>query len=75
MNAKNYNYVLPFNIGRIINERGLKQCAVAEKAGFSSQQFNSMLKDRKIIKPCDAIAIANALGVEMNELYKKEVIE
>lgn len=71
MNVKNYNCVLPFKIDRIIRERGLKQCAVAEKAGYSSHQFSSMLNGRKIIKPCDAIAIADALGVEMNELYKK----
>ncbi len=65
----NYNATLPQNITRIINERGLKQCAVAKKAGFSRQQFNSMLNGRKIIKPCDAIAIADTLGVEMGDLY------
>ena len=65
----NYNATLPQNITRIINERGLKQCAVAKKAGFSREQFNSMLNGRKIIKPCDAIAIADTLGVEMGDLY------
>lgn len=45
------------------------QGAVAEKAGFSKQQFNSMLNGRRIIKPCDAVVIANVLGVEMNDLY------
>lgn len=67
----NYNATLPENIIRIINEDGLKQCAVAKKAGFSKQQFNSMLNGRRIIKPCDAVAIANVLGVEMNDLYAR----
>ena len=50
--------------------RGLRRrAAVAEKAGFSKQQFNSMLNGRRIIKPCDAVVIANVLGVEMNDLY------
>lgn len=39
---------------------------------FSKQQFNSMLNGRKIIKPCDALAIADALDVEMNDLYERE---
>ncbi len=71
MLAAYYNATLPENIIRIIDDRGLKQCAVAKKAGFSKQQFNSMLNGRKIIKPCDAIAIADALDVEMNDLYER----
>lgn len=65
----NYNSTMPENILRIIEEKGLKQCAIAKRAGFSNQQLNDMLNGRKIIKPCDAIAIAGALEVTMNELY------
>lgn len=72
MSVKDYNCVIPNNIDRIIRERGLKQCAVAEKAGYSKAQFSAMLNGRKIIKPCDAVAIADVLGVEMNELYRGE---
>ncbi len=72
MRVKDYNIVLPDNIVRIINEKGMKQCAVAKQAGYSKQQFSDMLNGRKIIKPCDALAIADVLRVEMNELYKKE---
>jgi len=67
----NYNSVMPHNITRIIRDKGLKQCAVAKRAGFSNQQFNDMLNGRKIIKPCDALAISEALGVTMNELYRE----
>lgn len=75
MKASEYNSVLPYNIKRIILSRGLKQYSVGEKAGYSKQQFNSLLNGRKIIKPCDALAIADVLGVEMNELYRKETEE
>ena len=75
MKTKDYNLVLPDNIVRFINEKGMKQCAVAERAGFSKQQFSDMLNGRKIIKPCDAYAISETLGVTMNDLFKmkKEV--
>lgn len=72
MKAKDYNIVLPRNILKIINSRGLKQGAVADKAGYSKQQFSDMLNGRKIIKPCDALAIAKTLGVTMNDLYAIE---
>lgn len=69
MTVKDYNVVLPANILRIIDDKGLKQGFVAERAGYSKQQFSSMLNGRRIIKPCDALAIANVLGVTMNDLY------
>lgn len=34
------------NTRRIIECRGLKHCAVAEKAGFSSKQFSALLNHR-----------------------------
>ena len=69
MNTKKYNAVVPANILRIVKERGLKQCAIAERAGYSKQQFSDMLNGRKIIKPCDTLKIATALGVEAGELF------
>ena len=59
------------NIRRIIKEKGLKQCAVAEKAGFSPRLFSSMMNERKFILAEYMPNIALALGVEVNELYKK----
>lgn len=57
------------NTKRIIEHRGLKQKAIAERAGFSIQQFNALLNGRKIIKDVDIIAIANALDVTPNDLF------
>ncbi len=70
MNAAVSNAMVPENIVRIINERGMKQRAVAHRAGFTEQQFSDMLNGRKIIKVCDIMAIAEALDVEVAALYK-----
>lgn len=59
------------NVQRIIAEKGLKQNAVAARANFTQTAFNAMLRGRKIIKACDVNSIADALGVSVNELYKK----
>lgn len=69
MSSKDYNATLPSNINRIITERGLKQCAVAAMAGLSARQLNDMLNGRRIIKPCDVVAIAEVLDITPNELY------
>ena len=66
------NNIVASNVKGIIKDRCLKQSAVAKKAGYSEQQFSAMLNGRKIIKPCDAVAIADVLGIEMNELYRGE---
>lgn len=57
------------NTKRIINERGLKNRAVAEKAGYSEQQFSNMLNDRRVITWVDVLNIANALEVTPNDLF------
>lgn len=57
------------NTKRIISQRGLKNRAVALRAGFSEQQFSAILHCRRVIKAADVIAIANALEVTPNELF------
>lgn len=69
MSVARYNAGVPDNIVRIIKERGMKQCAVAERAGFSQQQFSDMLKGRRIIKPCDVMVIASVLEVDISDLF------
>lgn len=63
------NTVVIPNIRRIINERGLKQYAVAEKAGYTKQQFNAMLTGRKLIKDVDICKITSVLDVDANALF------
>lgn len=69
MNVSLYNAMLPVNISCAIKARGMKNNAVAERAGFSAQQFSDMLNGRKIIKPCDILAISDAIGVSVGDLF------
>lgn len=69
MNIKNSNSPVAENILRLINEAGIKQLVVAERAGFSAQTFNDMLNGRKLIKINDVKRIAEALRVTPNDLY------
>ena len=63
------NSIVAPNVEAIIIRKCLKQSAVAEKAGYTKQQFNNMLKGRKVIKDIDISRIANALEVEVNDLF------
>ena len=69
MDIAKSNEPLAQRISFLIRERGLKQLAVAKKAGYSAQEFNSMLNGRKLIRACDIPNIAKALEVDVNELY------
>lgn len=69
MSIAECNSSVPRNLNRIIKERGLKQSAVARWAGYSDQQFTDMLNGRKIIKPCDILAISDAIGVSVGDLF------
>ena len=66
------NQIIINNIRRLIRLKGLKQCAVAEKAGFSPNAFSAMLTERKAIMAEYMPDIASALGVPVNELFKKD---
>ena len=55
-------------IRKKIAEKGLIQKVVANRAGFSEQQFSDMLNDRKIIRACDLFRISEAIGVEVADL-------
>lgn len=69
MSIKSNNQPVADNVAKIISELGLKQRAVAKKAGFEAQVFNDMLNGRRLIKLCDVVVIAEALGVTPNDLY------
>jgi len=57
------------NIKAIIEEKGMKQVVVANRAGFSPQDFSNMLNERrKLIRAEHLPLIADALGVDVNDL-------
>lgn len=61
------------NIKRILTAKGMKQVVVAERAGFSPQEFSNMLNERrKLLRVEYMPAIAEALDVDIHELYQRE---
>lgn len=70
MRIADFNTPAAENISRLINEKGLKQVYVAEKAGFTPQELSDMLNGRRLIKACDIPKLALALDVEINEIYE-----
>lgn len=71
MNITACNACVPANITRIVKEKGLKQKHIAAQGGYSETQFSDMLKGRKLIKACDIIALAGAMGVDAGELFRE----
>lgn len=61
--------IIAENTKRIIEEKGLKKGAVAQKAGYTAQQFSDILNHRKVVRDVDVAAIANALEVTPNDLF------
>lgn len=57
------------NIRAIIDRKGLKHKSIAEKAGYTVQQFSNLLNCRKTIECSDIWKIASALEVTPNELF------
>lgn len=62
------NYVA-VGIKKNMAAKGLFQKIVAERSGFTEQQFSDMLNGRKIIRAEYLPAIANALGVDVSDLF------
>ncbi len=59
------------NIGikAAIKKSGMLQKVVAERSGFTEQQFSDMLYGRKIIRVEYLPRIANAIGVNVGDLF------
>lgn len=58
------------NIKKIISEKGMKQGVVAERAGFTKQEFSNILNERrKLLRVEHMLPIAEALNVSIDELY------
>lgn len=46
--VREQNEPVASNIHKIIIERCLKQCSIAQKAGFTPQEFNAMLNEESL---------------------------
>lgn len=58
-------------VRQVIHDKGMKQCVVAERAGFSEAEFSNMLNGRKLLRIEHIPRIANALGIEPNDWFEK----
>jgi len=56
-------------IKKAMAAKGLYQKAVAERSGFTDQQFSDMLNGRKIIRAEYLPQIAKALGINIGDLF------
>lgn len=61
--------IVASNVRKILDTRGLKQKVVAQKAGYTEQQFSNLLCGRKVIETKDVVRISIALDVTPNDLY------
>lgn len=64
--------IIAMNIVRYMNEKGLKQKAVAKMAGFDEVKFSKMLNGRTVIRAEHIPPICDALGVEPNDIMKNQ---
>lgn len=68
MQIAEFNAPAAENISKIIKDKGLKQLYVAEKAGYTPQEFSDMLNGRKLIKVCDIPKLAGVLNVNTDDI-------
>ena len=66
------NSVVAVRLKNVISEKGLKQAAIATKAGFTAQELNDMLNGRRIMRAADIASLINVVkefGVDANYLF------
>ena len=68
----NTQSILSKNIRKIIDEKGLKQKAIAQECGINEKAFSNMLCNRQEIRTDNLPLISKALGVDISELFKTD---
>ena len=63
--------VIQQNIIRVIDEKMLLKKGVAKRAGMTQQALSDIIAGRKVIRADMVPPIAEALGVEISELFKE----
>lgn len=56
------------SIKSIIEKRGLKRKAIAEKCGYTEQAFSALMTGRKKLSLDDAVIISSVLGVTLDDI-------
>lgn len=52
-----------------IKDSGLKQCSIAEKAGFTENQFSQILNGKRSVSADELEAICKSIGATPNDIY------
>lgn len=65
----NSDYDIGCTIRKIIDEKGISKSIAAEKCGYTSKKFSSIINGRKLINAEDVKKICNGLGISPNQLY------
>ena len=60
------------NIRKCIQDKGMTQTAVAERAGFSRAVFSNILRCKRKVYADEVCQIAEALGVSIECLFAAE---
>ena len=78
LDIRTSNSIVADRVKEVIKKKGLKQSAVADKAGFTTQEFNDMLNGRRLMRATDIASIINVLsdvGIDANYLFMIKVKE
>lgn len=66
------NGIVAERLRNAIKDKGLKQSAIANKAGFTAQEMNDMLNGRRLMRAVDIASIIGAIkefGFDANYLF------
>ena len=66
------NSVVAVQLKKLIDQKGLKQAAIASRAGFSAQELNDMLNGRRIMRAADIASLIDVVkdfGADANYLF------
>lgn len=61
--------VIASNIRRLLDDRGIKHCKVAESLGMTKSVFSGMLNGRKTIQASYIPNIVKAIGCTYEDLF------
>lgn len=70
---KNGNSPVAGNIARILEEKTMERAKIARKAGLKPRELTDIINNCKVIRAAEIEALAEALGVEVQELFAREV--
>lgn len=70
MTDKEQRDIIISNIRRILDEKGIRHCKVAENLGISRQAFSSMLAGRRTIRAEYIPIIAKTLFCTCDDIFR-----